>query len=139
MSCSLRMGRRELAKHTPCLDSEICKMDFGLPWSMDGQHVGASSGGSFVPLAYPSTTYIHLISLEITKSEVGWSETNREIILVRSHARTRGLVVRSELGKVILALSPVPLPIWAQEGSSSEFRGVLVECWNDSQPSILKN
>ena len=34
-----------------------------------------------------------------TVSEVGGSETNREIVSVRSHARTRGLVLRSELGK----------------------------------------
>ena len=49
------------------------------------------------------------------RSEVGGSETNREIVSVRSHARTRGLVVRSELGKKQLG-APFPFSLWDQEG-----------------------
>ena len=52
-------------------------------------------------------------------SEVGGSETNREIVSVRSHARTRGLVVRSELGKKGLGSSSFPFSLWFQEVSSS--------------------
>ena len=58
-------------------------------------------------------------------SEVGGSETNREIVSVRSHACTRGLVLRSELGKKRLAV-PFPFSLLDQEGNSSEFCGVLV-------------
>ena len=62
-----------------------------------------------------------LFPIELFKSEVGGSETNREIVSVRSHARTRGLVLRSELGKKRLGWTPFPFPFWRRRVSSSEF------------------
>ena len=54
-------------------------------------------------------------------SEVGGSETNREIVSVRAHARTRGLVVRSELGKKKLGVPLFPFPFGRRRVSSREF------------------
>ncbi len=63
-------------------------------------------------------------------SEVGGSETNREIVSVRSHARTRGLVVRSEFGKKKLGLVAFPFPFGLRIGLRrvilGSFGGVLV-------------
>ncbi len=62
----------------------------------------------------------NIVSFQVTHIG-GWgSETNREIVSVRSHARTRGLVVRSELGKKRLGPWLFPFPFWTR-GSSSEF------------------
>ena len=53
--------------------------------------------------------------LEATPGYIGgWgSESNREIVSVRSHARTRGLVVRSDLGKKKLGSGPCLFPLGA--------------------------
>ena len=56
----------------------------------------------------------------------GWGERNREIVSVRSHARTRGLVVRWELEKIEPAPSPFPFSLFSLEGISFEFSVVLV-------------
>ena len=63
--------------------------------------------------------------VDIYISEVGGSEPNREIVSFRSCMRARGLVVMSELGKMV---SPCPFSfsLLDQECSSSEFCGVLV-------------
>ena len=55
-------------------------------------------------------------------SEVGGSESNREIVSVRSHARTRGLVARSELGKKRLAPPLSLFPFGRRRVSSSDWR-----------------
>ena len=59
------------------------------------------------------------------KSKVG-GKLNREIVSVRSHARTRGLVVRWELEKIEPAPTPFPFSLLDQEGISFEFSVVLV-------------
>ena len=59
-------------------------------------------------------------------SEVGGSEPNREIVSFRSCVRMRGLVVRSELGKMIAGPLPFAFSFLSQDGSSCEFYVVLV-------------
>ena len=67
-----------------------------------------------------------MMMIYICVSEVGGSETNRAIVSVRSHARTRGLVVRSELGKKKLGLVAFPFPFGRRRVILWSFGGVLV-------------